>query len=129
MSSRQLWFGVWLVSVVAIVSPWGRFEDHVHWQRIALVPFLQGTVRPIDVILNVLLYLPCGLLLARGGGWSQALLAAFAVSAGTEISQAFSHVRFCSATDLACNVAGAAAGVALLRARPARAQASTPNAV
>lgn len=116
MSARTLCLTVWIAFVVIIVAPWGRFEDHVHWQRIALVPFVQGLAQPMDEILNVLLYLPCGLLLARRG-WGPALLAAVLVSAGTEISQAFSHVRFCSGTDLACNVAGAAMGCAMLRLR------------
>ncbi len=104
---------LWILLVVLVAVPWGRFQDHPHWQRVGWVPFVSPPVRGGDIVRNMILYLPCGFVLAgrRGarGLWRVAVLA-FVLSVSTEFTQVFSHGRFSSATDVTANVFGALCG-------------------
>ena len=114
---------VWLVLFVLLFLPWGDFQDHTHWFKVAWIPFVSRPVKPLDVIGNIAAFVPLGVLLTlalgRGSRWDwllglgSALLLAF----GAEATQLYSHLRFPSATDLAANVAGAALGIWLVRRR------------
>ena len=107
-------FLVWVVIMLAIVVPWGSFQGHAHWQNIGWVPFVSPPVRLRDMVLNALLYLPFGYWQTKTTGsqarWWRIGVNALAFSLGTEFTQVFSDERFPSATDVACNVAGAVWG-------------------
>jgi glycopeptide antibiotics resistance protein len=106
----------WILVILFIVVPWGRFQDHSHWARVNWIPFGGWPFRPRDIVLNVLFYMPFGYLQARLTGhqpWLRAGLPAFALSTATEFTQVFSHGRFPSINDVICNVLGALAGIAL----------------
>jgi glycopeptide antibiotics resistance protein len=102
-------FVFWIVVIFAIVVPWGSFQPHAHWQKIGWVPFVTAPIRLRDIVLNTLLFVPFGYWSAKaiGGAWWQTAALAFALSVGAEFAQVFSHGRFPSATDVACNTAGA----------------------
>lgn len=111
---------VWIFVILVIVVPWGRFQMHSHWQEVGWVPFITPPIRLRDVVLNALLYLPFGYWLTKSGArksWLRTIGYALALSTGTELTQVFSHGRFPSATDVVCNVAGAAWGSGLARTR------------
>jgi glycopeptide antibiotics resistance protein len=103
-----LWIGV----IVLAVVPWGRFQDHSHWNEVDWIPFSEP-LRVRDVVVNVLLYLPLGYWFRRQGGrmplwWTVAF--AFGLSVATDLTQVFSHGRFPSARDVTCNTIGALCG-------------------
>jgi glycopeptide antibiotics resistance protein len=85
-------------------------------RRVVLVPFRDG--RPMGHVLNVLLFVPAGVI-GMGLGWPAArvLGAGAAVSAGTEFSQLFTRRRVASVTDLILNTTGTGLGIALARRR------------
>ncbi len=93
---------------------------HAHWRRVAWVPFATGSVRPVDIILNVALYVPFGIYFPAGSwrrGVAIGVPAALALSGTLEFAQVWSHVRFPSATDVAMNVLGASLGLWFTRHR------------
>jgi glycopeptide antibiotics resistance protein len=124
-TARVRWL-LWIVVIVAIVVPWGDFQNHTHWSKVVWIPFVSLPWRISDAIANVLLYMPFGYWYARqsrrqGAGWRAIVLAAV-LSFSTEYAQLYSHSRFPSLTDVTCNLLGAYAGlhVANLRHRNAR---------
>lgn len=103
--------------IVAVVFPWGNFQNHSHWAKVAWIPFVSPPVRLRDVLQNVLLFVPFGGAVALQ---LRPPVRVAAISAGVfsvlgEWSQVYSHNRFPSATDVVCNVCGAALGAALVR--------------
>jgi glycopeptide antibiotics resistance protein len=124
-SGRVRYFRVSLSAALIMLGtfPWD-LQDHAHWNRVAWLPFATGIVRPLDLLVNLLIYLPLGYTLqaARGPGDLRARVGAtaFALSLLLEISQVWSHVRFPSATDVVMNVVGAVAGASMWLARAAR---------
>lgn len=103
------WWGLWAL----IMLPWDAAAGNPRWDRVEWVPFEFGLLR--DAVLNFLFFVPFGMLAARGRRVGRAAAAAAAVSVVTEITQLYSAARYPSATDIVVNVAGAAAGVLLLR--------------
>jgi glycopeptide antibiotics resistance protein len=102
--------------IVTVTVPWTSMVWHSHWARVRWVPFTD-IVRPGDVILNILLYVPLGASVAAGRQrwWTRLLTAgivAAILSASIEALQAYSHMRFPSPTDFVNNVAGGLAGAA-----------------
>ena len=102
--------------VIAAGFPFGDLVGHTHWSRVNWIPFA-SRFRPLDVAVNFLLCAPLGtvtgLELRRGvlvGG-----VMALALSLFVESMQLFSHLRFPSATDVFCNVAGAVAAALIVR--------------
>jgi glycopeptide antibiotics resistance protein len=109
-----LWVG-WIALTVAVVVPWGDFQGHTHWRKVAWIPFVSPPVRMTDVVGNVLLYVPFGygyrrLFRNRSTIWPGMLLAA-TLSLATEATQLYSHWRFPSATDVSANLLGALCGL------------------
>jgi glycopeptide antibiotics resistance protein len=107
---------VWALVIMGGVVPWASWTDHIHWDRIEWVPFARF-VRPRDIVLNVLAYVPFGYFLAdarsrppAGRMLRSAAAAGFVLSTLTELSQVFSHGRFPTATDVLTNTAGAVLG-------------------
>jgi VanZ family protein len=111
-----------LAILAALVAdfPWRALQDHTHWAHVLWVPFVSPPVRLLDSILNVLLFLPIGWFSPTSGNARvtiiRAVLIALPVSFLGEATQLYSHGRFPSATDLVCNLAGAAAGALLASA-------------
>ena len=118
---------LWTALIAAVVMPWTSYQPHEHWARIVWVPF--STPPPLtvrDVVVNVLLYVPLGAFFVRWRSGASArtssvlgacLVFACALSAGTELTQVYSHGRFPSMTDVTLNVAGAGLGAGLGRRR------------
>ncbi len=109
--------GVWSAVIVAATVPWTDFVGHTHWQKVQWVPFRSPPVRVIDVIVNILLYLPLGYTLLRASAprarvW-HAVAVASVLSLAAEWSQLYSHSRFPSLQDVVCNVFGAWVGARL----------------
>lgn len=128
--SRNARFIAALALIVVATFPYD-FMTHAHWRRVSWVPFTTGIVRPRDMLLNLLLYAPFGACFP--GTRTRrvvafCLLSAFVLSCLLELTQVWSHVRFPSATDVAMNVIGAAAGVCLGWARAHRRQSPGGNA-
>ncbi len=78
------------------------------------IPFVTPPIKLVDIVVNVLLYMPFGYWFLRSAGRRRAGLAvacAGILSLVTEWTQLYSHSRFPSLTDVTCNVIGAAVGV------------------
>lgn len=117
-------------AVIALVSfPFESFQTHAHWDKIGWIPFYSWPVRVFDILGNLALYFPLGLLAARPGRFGSTGIApsrspessrapyvtvgiaSFLLSLAMETIQDFSHSRFPAATDVVCNVSGALLGV------------------
>jgi glycopeptide antibiotics resistance protein len=95
--------------------PWGDLQSHSHWGRVGWIPFVSPPYRLRDIALNTILCAPLGGFAGRMFRWplSTAFLLALVLSLAGEWAQIYSHTRFPSATDVACNVAGALLAAAL----------------
>ena len=108
--------GIWTAIILAATVPWTDFVGHTHWGKVQWIPFVSPPVTLLDVVGNVLLYVPFGYGLIRASpprvrGWHAAAIAG-SLSLGVEWSQLYSHSRFPSMQDILCNVAGAWLGAA-----------------
>ena len=124
------WIGCLAAVTIVVVAtfPYDFLYSHPHWRRVAWVPFATGIVRPIDLAVNLVMYVPLGYFFP-GATWRRAagLGVPFAVmlSGAMELAQVWSHLRFPTATDVAMNVFGAAVGLWLRWGRhPAQAPAA-----
>ena len=113
-----------LTSIAAVLAatllPWSNFVGHSHWGRVHWVPFYGHRLDWLDIAANVALFLPFGYF---AGGFLSALLpgkkqlwvlvGATLLSTLAEFLQIYSHGRYPSATDVGCNVLGAALGLML----------------
>lgn len=117
---------IWSLLIAFLVVPWYGLQDHSHWQRVRWVPFVETPAAPVDMVLNILLYVPLGIALAMRpapSSWRRVLIWAVLLSLTTEWSQVYSHGRVPSTTDLVTNVVGAWLGaVVWLRWRAQNAQ-------
>lgn len=97
--------------IFAADFPWGDLQGHTHWAKVAWIPFVSPPVRAIDIAQNLLLGAPLGVAAAIRFRRSvtAASIIALTVSLIAEWTQLYSHSRFPSATDVVCNVSGAAA--------------------
>ena len=120
---------LWLLVWGFVGLPWRGATYPPPMRRVAVVPFRDGRSNPTAHALNVLAFVPAGII-GTGLGWPAAgvIAAGAAVSAGTEFSQLFTTRRVASATDLLTNTAGAALGVAIARRRRRGASATAPAA-
>lgn len=114
-------FALWSAVILAATVPWTDLVGHTHWRKVQWVPFRSPPVKAIDVVVNVLLYLPFGYAWLRASPfrarlWHAAALA-FVLSVAVESSQLYSHSRFPSVQDVLCNVCGAWIGGWLPRSR------------
>jgi len=119
---------VWIGVICLVSIPFESFQTHSHWDKIGWIPFYSWPVKPLDVLGNVLLYMPLGFLATKATttlatktrrheveivrAYLRVGIEAFVLSLSMEVIQDFSHSRFPSATDLVCNVAGALLGLA-----------------
>ncbi len=118
-----LWIFWILVIVLATTTPWHNFQGHSHWNMVHWIPFQDSSFSLrffIDLIGNVMLYVPFGYLYVRSRPilsieiilW--AILLASLLSVSTEIFQVFIHSRTPTMTDVCSNILGASFGVALV---------------
>ena len=107
--TRTLGWLLWTGLILLLTVPWD-LQNHPHWYKVAWRPFV-GIVRPVDLLLNFVLYVPFGawVPIRRDRLLVVGLLAAI-LSGGCELSQVWSHWRFPSTTDLVMNTLGAVAG-------------------
>jgi glycopeptide antibiotics resistance protein len=107
----RLAFGAWVVLIAAATVPWTSFVGHTHWQKVQWVPFISPPVRPLDILGNILLYVPFGYGIMRASPLRirarHAVAIASVLSLAVEWSQLYSHSRFPSVQDIACNALGA----------------------
>jgi glycopeptide antibiotics resistance protein len=105
--------------IFVIDFPWQDIQTHAHWNRIGPVPFVSKPITARDIVLNVLLGVPIGVGAAGtfGGASLAAALVALPVSLVSEATQIYSHSRFPSATDVACNVIGAVSAATVFARR------------
>jgi glycopeptide antibiotics resistance protein len=111
--SRRSWtaaigFAVWSAVILAATVPWTDMVGHTHWRKVQWIPFKSPPVKAIDIVINVLLYVPFGYAWMRASPfrarlWHPAALA-FVLSFAVEWSQLYSHSRFPSVQDVLCNV-------------------------
>ncbi len=105
----------WTALILLVVLPWASFQPHTHWQSVGWIPFVSPPIKARDVLVNILLYVPWGYFYVRHMPeqlrrlWLVVVFAAV-LSLATEAAQLYSHGRFPSATDAACNVLGAYVG-------------------
>ncbi|HUU35569.1 MAG TPA: VanZ family protein [Vicinamibacterales bacterium] len=102
--------GPLILIVLATTWPLSRFQSHAHWASVEWIPFSKF-VRPIDVVANVLLFVPFGVAFSWGGTtdrrYRRAVAWALACSVAVELGQVYTHNRVPSVTDLMANSAGA----------------------
>ena len=121
MPQRHIVLGVWLLAWAYFGLPWSglaaapRF-DHIWW-GLAIAP---GRRAMTDVLLNVVFYVPFGILAGRFATWPVALAAAAGLSLTTEVAQLYSTTRFPALMDLLFNTLGAAIGIASARMQAGR---------
>jgi VanZ like family len=102
------------------------------WSTPQLIPF--QSMHPKDLILNVILFIPFGVVIGAwlgrraGQGTWRAILLLAAVSASFELLQLFIPTRFTSIDDVIANTLGGALGVLLLRWLSASAAAAAARA-
>jgi glycopeptide antibiotics resistance protein len=109
--------------IVALVVPWRSLQNHAHWARIRWIPFVSAPVSCVDIVGNVLLYVPFGYIVSsRCTRWAMGVVSAAALSCTTEFTQIWSHGRFPSVQDVLMNILGTAVGMMLYRSRRVRQQ-------
>lgn len=118
---------IWVITTAALILaadfPWGDLQPHTHSAKVGWIPFVSPPVRAFDILQNLLLGAPLGA--AIGLRYRRAVPAAFGVAVVVSLigewTQLYSHSRFPSATDVACNVLGAV-GAAMAAQRASAAQ-------
>ena len=110
MIRARIGLGIWTAVILAATIPWD-FVGHTHWQKVQWVPFVTPPVKLIDIVVNILLYVPLGYGVIRAFAskarpWQVAALAG-ALSVTVEWTQLYSHSRFPSVQDVVCNMSGA----------------------
>jgi len=114
-------FAAWSAVILAATVPWTDLVGHTHWSKVQWIPFKSPPVKAIDIVINVVLYVPFGFAWMRASPfcarpWHAAALA-FVLSFAVEWSQLYSHSRFPSVQDVLCNVCGAWVGAWLATRR------------
>src|SRR5664279_2401478 len=96
--------GAWSALIAAATIPWRSFVGHTHWQKVQWIPFISPPVKALDILGNILLYVPFGYgvvrsfpLKLRAG---RAVAIAGTLSLAIEWSQLYSHTRFPSLQDV-----------------------------
>ena len=113
--------------ILVAILPWRGFDPSGHWHRIGWVPFLSRPIRAVDVLGNLVLFMPLGAsiaLHARRVALVRTSAVALTFSFIGEWSQIYSRYRYPSGADVILNVVGAGAaayGVDQFRRRWTRA--------
>lgn len=125
-----MWLPLWALWSIAIllvgILPLDNFVGHSHWEHLDWIPTRAQLHSPgfyFDLVANVLLFLPFGLLGgrhlagAKTSGPLRLLPLALLLSCSIEFYQVYCHDRSPSPVDVASNACGAAAGWGLGRRR------------
>lgn len=115
--------GAIAVIVAVTTMPWSvYYVGHSHWAHVEWVPFTRW-VRPLDVVLNIALFIPLGA--SAAAAWSspdpgstarrrRAIVAgACLLSVSVELFQVYCHGRLPTTTDVLTNTLGAWLGTRL----------------
>lgn len=103
---------VWALAWAGFGIPWTGMTNHTHWGviRWSLIP----SSRSIDdAILNLLFYIPLGMLGRTFRRAGVIIAIGIACSLTTELIQVFSHTRTPALLDIVVNTGGTIVGVAL----------------
>ena len=102
------WWSVWAL----LTLPWRGLESAPQWQRVEWLPF--SFARPRDWALNLLFFVPFGVLGAAVGWRSRHVVVSGAlVALVAEALQLFSRYRFPATTDVVLDIMGVTLGVAV----------------
>jgi glycopeptide antibiotics resistance protein len=96
--------------ILISIFPWRGFDPTGHWHRVGLIPFVSRPARVIDVVGNVILFVPLGAsiaLLTQRPALVLVSVVAFILSFAGEWAQVYSRYRYPNGGDLVCNVLGA----------------------
>ncbi|HEX5476003.1 MAG TPA: VanZ family protein [Vicinamibacterales bacterium] len=101
----------WVVVVLVVSGPWFGLLRQPQWQNVHWMPFSDPADKPLDVLDNLLLFLPFGWSSAADKQrLSKAASLALAMSVLAESTQLFSRFRYPSGTDVLMGVAGTVVG-------------------
>ena len=121
---------LWTVLITFVTVPWTDMQNHTHWMKVQWIPFVTPPVKLIDLVVNVLLYLPLGYWFRKQSAaqqsWWRACVYALALSLVTEWTQLYSHSRFPSLTDTTCNLIGTVLGALVAVRGVSRSAAGVP---
>jgi len=113
---RRAAHAVWTAAIIATCVPFTNLQNHTHWYKVQWIPFYSPPVKLTDVAANILIYVPFGFLGRPRKDlrvrFKRGVTAAALLSTAVETTQLYSHSRFPSSTDIACDVIGAAIGIA-----------------
>jgi glycopeptide antibiotics resistance protein len=114
---RRLARAIWAIALALVTVPFTDLHGHAHWASVGWIPFVTPPVKFTDIAANVIMYVPFGILGARRRSAGSTVVRTagltLALSFSLELTQLFSHTRFASSTDMACDTIGAAAGAFL----------------
>ncbi len=106
--------------LAATLLPWSNFVGHSHWAQVQWIPFYGRRLDWFDIAANVALFVPLGYfaggffaVLSPGKKQLLVLAGTTLLSTAAEFIQIYSHGRFPSATDVGCNIVGAALGLVI----------------
>ena len=113
---------VWGLAWAGFGIPWTGMTNHAHWGviRWSLIPRRRSID---DAFLNLLFYVPLGMLGRSFQRPGVIIAVGFACSLTTELIQVYSHTRTPALLDIVTNTAGTIVGVALQSRWHARARA------
>ena len=91
----HLWFAIWVSLIIVVVVPWGTLQSDPRWERMEWIPFVSPPVEFLDMVGNVLFYIPFGILCGFEVADARKPVAlvtgcAALLSISTELSQVFS---------------------------------------
>jgi VanZ family protein len=101
--------------------PWSTFVGHAHWRQVEWLPLSQG-IRPLDIVANVVLYVPFGWALGLGRArraTPSIVVVGALLSTSIELLQVYCHGHFPTSTDVLTNTCGTWLG-ATIGTRPPR---------
>jgi glycopeptide antibiotics resistance protein len=119
--------------ILFAIFPWRGFDPVGHWHRVGWIPFVSRPIGIVDIVGNLLLFVPLGAsiaLHAQRSALRRTAAVAFACSLFGEWSQIYSRYRYPTTQDILLNVVGAvvaAYAVDYLRRRR-RERAEAPEA-
>lgn len=118
-----------LFACVITTWPVHPFVGHSHWPGVEWVPFSRR-IAPLDVVANIVVFIPLGAAIAWPGDRRRvrlAIAAAALVSLLAETYQVYCHDAFPTMTDVLANTGGAALGAMAVRLRRFTGQPDAPR--
>ena len=122
-----MWLLLWILYVCLIAASGiyhTNFVAHGHWEFLKWIPPVEEILTFgfwLDIVVNILLYVPFALLyLQRSATITRSLvvkvmLLGLCLSCAVELYQLYSHNRRAALSDILCNVTGTLVGVVIRR--------------